>query len=110
MVHLTDYMTSTPDLIYYDYDVEHYTTSCPPNTHNYDVYTKIITERQKEFDNNPAQRRWLKDTPRDCTKYVDLFNFDIEIYLYWNDFRTELYNQRTKTGHIDIDLALNSIL
>ena len=110
MTKLADYMTSTPDVIYYDYNDEIYTTICPSNTHNYDIYAKHITERQNNFDNAPAQRKWFKDRPSDCTLYKDVFDTNKEIWLYWNDLRTELYRQHTETGHTNIDLALNRIL
>lgn len=104
-------MVATPNTIYYDYDTEQYTTTCPPNNHNYDVYGKVNTERQIEFDSNPAQRKWFKDRPRDCTQYKSTYaETDENIYLYWQDYRSELNRQHTNTGHIDIDLALNNIL
>lgn len=112
MAHLKDYMKSTPDIIYYDFTDEKYSTSCPPNNHDYDIYEKDIKPRQIDFDNNPADRKWFKDRANDCTSYTSIYYSDEsdKIYLYWHDYRSELYKQYTETGTTDTDLALNNIL
>lgn len=115
--YLKDYIVATPNTIYYVYDdndlneCNYYTTKLPDNGVDFDVYTRIDTPRQLEYDNEPANRKFYKDNPRDNSEYVNEFTDNTaHMYLYWNDWRGALYDTYCKTGRLDIDLALNNVL
>ena len=109
-ISMENYMKPVPRYIFYDYTTEKYTTNEPTNDHDYDVFELEITERQKRFDKDPTSRENFKNTPSEVSKYKNVFGFGFEIYLYWNDYKSSLYNQYMKTGKTSIDLALNESL
>lgn len=112
--YLKDYIVATPKTIYFvqnDKGYDYYTTQLPDNSVDFDVYTRIDTQRQLEHDAEPSNRKFYKDNPRDNSEYINEFTDNApHIYLYWNDWRGALYDTYTKTGALNIDLALNDIL
>lgn len=108
--YLKDYMQAVPRYIYYDYTTEKYTKDEPSNDHDYDVYELVMTDRQKQFDDDPTNRQNFKNTPSEVSVYKDMFGFGTTLYLYWNDYKSSLYNQYIATQTTDIDLALNHAL
>lgn len=112
--YLKDYIVTTPKTIYFvmdDKGHDYYTTETPNNGVDFDVYSRIDTPRQLDYDNEPYNRKFYKDNPRDNSEYANMFtDNDAHIYLYWNDWRSALCEAYNKTGKLNIDLALNSIL
>lgn len=114
--YLKDYIVTTPKTIYFVYSDtddtnDYYTTVTPDNGVDFDVYTRIDTPRQLEYDVEPSNRKFYKDNPRDNSEYVNEFTDNTaHIYLYWNDWRGALYDTYRETGKLDIDLALNNVL
>lgn len=108
-IYLKDYMQGAPRVIFYDYDNEVYTTDMPDNSINFDVYEIVMTPIQAKFDKDPTSRNNFKGMPNNVSVYKDAYS-DNTLYLYWNDYKSELYRQYCNTGRTDIDLALNVVL
>lgn len=109
-ISMASYMQPVPCVIYYIYDTNTYTSTEPDNTVDYDVYELQMNEYQQRFDKNPCDRKNFKHTPREVSIYHNPYENTSDIYLYWNDYKSSLYNQYVKTGKTSIDLALNESL
>lgn len=107
---MKNYMQPVPHVIYYIHDTDAYTSIEPDNTVDYDVYELVMNEFQERFDNNPCDRKNFKNTPREVSQYHNPYENTSDIYLYWNDYKSSLYNQYVKNGVISIDLALKQSL
>lgn len=107
---MKNYMKHVPRTIYYIHDTNTYTSNEPTNAVDYDVYELQMNEHQQKFDENPCERKNFKNTPREVSVYHNPYENTNDIYLYWNDYKSSLYNQYLNTGNVSIDLALNQSL
>lgn len=112
--YLKDYITTTPTAIYYDYTDSTYTATQPDNTHDYDVYERVNSERQTAYDKEPWNRKFYKDNPRDLSTYINPYADEHDetktLCLYWNDWRSALHESVKDGKTINTDLALNLVL